>query len=364
MKLSKEDTERLNELKARVWAYTAKKLMNGDPNPYEIKKDNIEDHKGRIDKALRLLDSYTEYTRTDKVKTGWGFRSEEIYTITHLDESLFIGIAPQFNLSIQFLHDEIFNQEELTEKSDIDTVGYRALLNLKDIEIIYVYWHQDEYLFLKTNVGTLVLPRALNDSRTKTMLRAVIDQYFHNNFHSRLEKYLGIAEGSINHEDHFSLSIRNFAAHGYRFSIEAYYGTNGFQQEYQHYHDYFEALLKNLARFKEIIDAAGGHSEIVKSYRKEIIDQLLMDAPLYAFQPVPDFSNLPYEERPVRAQKLYKNPFLYGFLLANAQFFDYETLYDGDTTILVIDAMDQCIRVEETAFHPERKELDMIESSR
>jgi hypothetical protein len=360
----KEELERTHELKAKVWSRTAYKIMTGQPNPYEITRDVIESNKGRIEKALRLLDSYTIYTRIDQEKAyGRNAKNTVIYTVQHLDESIFIGTAPSFDISIQFLHDRIFDYT-LSKKSDMDTIGFRSLDSLSNTEILYVYWHQEEYIILNIEKIIHVLPRAIDETRIKTILRAIIEQNLHTNFHYWVEKYLGIPEGSINRDDHFDISIRNFAAHGYRFSNIAYYGTNGFQEEYQHFHDYFEALLKNLMKFKELIHAAGGHDKIVESYRKEIIEELLVSSPLYAFQPPEDDSNIPWDQRRPETEKRLRNPFLNAFLLAQAQYFDYDTLYEGDTSLLVIDKNNNCMRFEETTFTPNINERALIEGSK
>lgn len=366
-KAQQEELDRINELKAKIWSRTIINLMRDNKNPFEITKDEIESNKGRIEKALRLLDSYVTFNREEVVKSNSYSRTiKEIYTVDMLDESIDFGTAPIFDISVTFLHDQIF-KNELNSKSDMDNIGYRSIDSLSPTEIIYVYWHQEEYSILKTKTTFTridVLPKALLDIRTKTMLRAIIDQYYHNHFHSRLEKYLDLPEGSIKTTDHFDISIRNFAAHGYRFSMEAYYGTGGFQQEYQHFHDYFEALLKNLKKFGEIIEKAGGHAEIVKSYRKEIIEHLLITSPLHAFQPIKDDTDIPWNLRKDDIEKAFDNPYFNSFILTHAQFFEYDTLYGEDTSILVIDAYNSCKNFKETTFSPEADEFYMIEGSK
>lgn len=363
-KTQQEELDRINQLKAKIWARAILNIMRDKEKPFEITDEGIESNKGRIEKALRLLDSYVTLTRHERGKKY--SKATAIYTINYLDESIDFGTEPILDISVPTLHDAIFGWD-LETKSDIDTIGYRTLDSFKDTEIIYIYWHQEEYSILKTKTtftSVYALPRAIVDTRTKNMLRAIIDQNFHTHFHARLEKYLDLPEGSIKTQDHFDVEIRNFAAYGYRFSMEDYYGKNGFQQEYQHFHDYFEALLKNLKKFGEIIEKAGGHAEIVKSYRKEIIEELLISSPLYAFQPIKNDEDIPWQLRRKDIDKKLQNPHLNSFLLTHAQFFDYDTLYGEDTSILVIGADNLCKDVHKTTFSPEADEFYMVEGSK
>jgi hypothetical protein len=50
-----EDLERTIELKKIVWGKVAYNLLTKKDDPYEIRSEAIESHRGRIDKAVRLL---------------------------------------------------------------------------------------------------------------------------------------------------------------------------------------------------------------------------------------------------------------------------------------------------------------------
>lgn len=63
-----EDLERTIELKLKVWAHVANKLINKSVNPYEIPLDNIENNRGRQKKALRLLDDVVSFCRSEKTQ--------------------------------------------------------------------------------------------------------------------------------------------------------------------------------------------------------------------------------------------------------------------------------------------------------
>jgi len=198
----------------------------------------------------------------------------------------------------------------------------------------------------------------------KSIMRSIIEQYFHSNFHTKIEKLLKVPTGSIKHDDHFDLQIRNFSAHGHRFTMENYFGKNGFIDEYTHYHDYFEALIKSLNRFNSIIQQAGGHAALLESYRKEIIEHLIEVAPIHAFQPCKEnrhFSKIPIKEQ-------FECPFLSAFILKNASYLNYDLLYEEDKSILFIDEDNVCTKyggsIEDTVFTPKQDELDLINENK
>lgn len=366
IKLNREETARLNDLKLTVWSHVARKTLKKETSPNEITAETIESHRGRIGKALRLLDGYVSYDRTDSDNSRGYTKTAKIYKIDRMDESKDLGNAPTFLFDIPHIHDEVFGEKE--NQFDMDTVAFKNIGNLSREEVIYVYWHPDEYLFAENKKEIRIYPKALLDTRMKAIMRAIIEQYFHSNFHSRVEEYLSIPTGSIKKEDHFDISIRNFSAHGHRFTMDKYFGNNGFLEEYTHYRDYFEALIKSLNNLRSHIDAAGGHAVIVEQYRKDIISNLLKKAPLCAFQP---YKKKPYGTVTTIEDK-FNNPFLNSFILRNSGYMDYELLYMGDKEILFINEVDLCTfnvqyhkeGVGDKTFTPNPNEIDLIKGTK
>jgi hypothetical protein len=367
IKLNREETMRLEELKLIVWSYVARETLGRGKTPYEIFVDSIEKNKGRIGKALRLLEGYVTYKRLHSNNHNGYTWTTKIYAVDRMEESEYLGKAPVFTSDLPHIHDELFTGE-YQHQYGVDTVVFQEIRSLTKEELIYVYWHKDEYLFTEYKKETKIYPKALLDVRMKAIMRAIIEQYFHSNFHSRVEEYLSVPTGSVKHDDHFDVSIRNFAAHGHRFTMDKYFGTNGFLEEYTHYRDYFEALIKSLNTFNTIIDNTGGHAAIVEKYRKDIISTLLKKAPLCAFQP---YTSKGYGVDITMDDK-FNNPFFNAFILRNSEYMNYDLLYGDNKDILFINE-DDCCTVSmrqvnnitgDTIFTPKQDELDLIKGAK
>jgi len=354
-KQQQEDFDRTLELKKKIWAYVANNLMNNTDEPYKIPLERIENNRGRQKKALRLLEGFIAYSHSEKKKQspfGYGSYQPEVdmYTVQKFEESVHHTWEPYFTTEIMTLHDHIFNH--MSSQHEMDTVGYRAPNDMAHEETLYVYWNMNKYDILREKRYAQVYPKAILEQRTKTMLRAMVEQQFHETYHSKIEERLSLPTGSIKTDDSFTLNIRNAAAHGYRFSMEAFNGVGGFLQEYTHYRDYFEALLKNLNDFQRVIDAAGGHATLLKEFRIECIDNLLRRAPLLAFRAVD------------HKAPLMDNPYYSAFILKHSAYLDYDTLYADDQSILVIDKNNQSgITIIEKLFTPNENELALIKGT-
>lgn len=355
-KQEQEDFDRTLELKKKVWAYVARNIMNKEEKPYEITLGKIEGNRGRQKKALRLLEGTVAHSHTrQKKQTLYGYSNrhqveEDIYVINAFEDSAAYTQEPHFITSLSILHDYIFNH--MSSQHDMDTVGYRSPSDMAPEETLYVYWNQNKYHFIHEKRYAQVFPNVLLEQRTKTMLRAIVEQQFHETYHNKIEERLSLPTGSLKTEDSFTLNIRNSAAHGYRFSMEAFNGTGGFLHEYTHFRDYFEALLKNLNDFQRVIDAAGGHAALLKEFRIECIDNLLRRAPRLAFQPTD------------HKAPLMDNPYYSAFILRHSMYLIYETLYADDQTILVIDKHNQSAHITtDKLFEPNEHELDLIKGT-
>jgi hypothetical protein len=349
-KADQQDTVRTNELKLHVWAHVAMNLLHNNKNPYEIKADEIEKHKGKRSKAIRLLEDTIEYEGYSK---GVYRDTVAVYNVQGFEDSKSLAVKLDMLPDINIIHDYMFGYLCTRSQENMDTCQYSDIKYLSNDNLLYVYWHREEYQFVEmTDKNIVVYPKAYHDLRTKYMVRAIIDHYLHIHLHDHIEHLIGVPAGSIKTNDNFQLTVRNFAAHGYRFSTEAYFGTGGFKEEYTHFKDYFEALLKNLEKLQNLIQKAGGQENIIAYYRKNIITILIEAAPLYIFQPYVKS----YDEE---TTNVFTNPYLNSFLLRNAQYLDYDTLYGEDTSILKIGEDETCI-VQETYFTPNPEEINMI----
>lgn len=374
-KLNINDLERLEELKRIIWGHAATRSICSEDNPFLIAEETICDHKGRAAKAIRLLTDagYISWAGRKTIKRIWGDTTIKTYNIHKMEESRAVEVEPVFITDIQNTHDEIFNNVFDTQ-FEFDTVIYKNAGALGNKYAIYVYWHQEDYEIIthKDSITWEVrlYPKSLKDLRFKNIMRSLVEQYFHSNFHTKVEEYLNVPEGSIKKDDHFELKIRNFAAHGHRFSMEKYFGKNGFKNEYTHFKEYFTALINRLDTFQGIINEAGGQEVVTEKYRKEIISNLLTSAHLYSFQQKKEKNRYyRYFNAVLDIERQFKNPFINVFMLKHVNYLNYEVLFNEDKEILYINEDNVCkgydrninaISDQDTKFTPNKDELDFI----
>lgn len=358
-KQQQEDLNRTNELKVKIWSQVIKNKYMNKPNPDEISIDDIESNQGRVQKAMRLLGREVKYVgEANRNRYNGDSHTIQMYKVMNLDDSSSFASKPEFMDVLHGTHNRLF-PITYQNQTDMDTICYNNLYDLRPECIIYVYWNEKEFDFVRTEYEMRIYPIALLDVRMKHIMRSLVEHYFHTFFHNRMEEYLGLKEGSIKKEDHFDPKIRNFAAHGHRFNMKKYYGKNGFLEEYTHFRDYFQALIDQMKMFQYYVDNAGGQDAVIERYRKDIITTLPKKAPLYAFTTQVKEDSVYSRLTPIEDQ--FKNQYLNAFILKNAQYLNYNLLYSEDKEILYIDLNDRCIRVnDDTTFTPDQGELDLI----
>jgi hypothetical protein len=201
--------------------------------------------------------------------------------------------------------------------------------DLNDTETIYVHWHPEEFDATTHDGKKYYYPKALQETRTKAILRAAVEHHFQADFPRKLEKYLGLPTEALKDEGEFRIEPRNFAAYASSFTREMYTGTNGFMDEYTHYRKYFEGLILHLTAIDQMVEAKGGHATIVKEMRQDSIQQLLEDAPLHINYVSPEKGYGDSDKQQEKCISVY--------LLRHSNYFDYDTLYADDTSIQHID---------------------------
>lgn len=147
--MNTKDKARLHELKLKVWAAVAKKLrmerqypIDPDCEPVDafvIRAPQIEDHKGRFPKALRLLESEGYVTPFGKYKAKH-CPDVDVYRVLRFEESEEYGEKPAMIENMELLNQEL---QHAYEPENIARVGYETSFN--DTGEIYLWWHLDEY---------------------------------------------------------------------------------------------------------------------------------------------------------------------------------------------------------------------------
>jgi len=367
-KLPVDDQNRLNELRVKVYSYAAKRLLNNVKDPLIIFDKNIEEHKGRIGKALRLLiDSNTiVYNGRLSSKNKYGnVKDLPTYRITRFDtDSAQYAEVPVFMTTWQEYHDEIFSDgyDAPKDQEEFDRVGYQDLYKMEKAHAIHVYWHQDDYTTTTNDKNLYVYPKALVETRIKAILRAIVERHFQDDFNSKIERYLNLPADSLKRKDTYNVSVRNFCARNADLTDERYFGDNGFLAEYEHYRKYYEALSYNLRKFDVLIQSRGGHAAVVRDMRKDSITLLLEDSPLLmGYEPTKDELRDP-EKDDVKKRwttKLYNT-----FILRHADYFDYDTLYSTDVSVSYFEGGKALLRynrvVTRHTYNPNPEENEII----
>lgn len=357
--MNAEDLKRTEELKARIWAHKARRMLHGASTPDIIRKEEIESHKGRIGKALTLLDDYVTYAGTTKESTFGSTVTN--YRIKEFEESKAIAVKPSFSHTWITLHTSIFPVSTSIDQNEFDTHGYQDINKMFDTKALYVYWHQEEYHIIKVGGSLMVMQKDLMIPTIKMILRATVEQKLQDDFTTRLEQYLSLPAGSVKDDNTFMVHVRGFSAYAYRFTHEAYYGAGGFMEEYQHFQKYFEALSKTLTTLNTIIEQHGGHAAIIEEMRKKIIADFIDESPMYLNKEKEDKDEPYYSHLTDRMKKSYKSPVLNTFIIRNAVYFDYEVLYGEDKSI--VNLHNTSNSNQDSIFTPDDKELSLIKST-
>jgi len=365
------EEQRLLELKLRIWGTVAVNLLNQKKDPHVIAGSKIESHRGRVGKALKDLRGLVspagsiKDTRYGSTSTTKAYRVHDFET-----QSADLAVAPEFITTWQQFHDDIFTGYGICDQQTFDRVGYRTLEELSNAGAIYVYWHQEEYEFITgTDVGTTstyVYPRAQTETRIKAMLRAIVESHYQDDYGTKLERYLGIPEGSLKRSDKYRIEVRNFCARAADLSAERYYGTSGFHAEYMHHKEYMDALMYNLNKLNLLIQSKGGFENITREMRRASIEELLIDAPL----------RLTYDDDEIRQTVIAsyeytvnKKKYPSTFLLRHSAYFNYDTLYATDESVTYIDdghadTQKGSLYAKEHGYTPDENECRIIETYR
>lgn len=176
--MNAKDKARLHELKLRVWAAVAKKLraekthrIDPDCEPLDafvIRAPQIESHKGRFPKALKLLESEGYVTPFGKYKAK-RCSEVDVYRVLRFEESVEYGVKPTMVENIEFINQGL-NFACFAE--NMAGIGYTC--DFKDTSEIYLWWHLDEYDCSPQSL--FVYEKAKLDLLRKRVLRTLVER--------------------------------------------------------------------------------------------------------------------------------------------------------------------------------------------
>ena len=366
--MNKEEKARQEELLLKVWAKIAKQSLEGKKDWDILPVDSIESHKGRRDKAIRLLSGYTQYA--GKATAFYGTPSTQ-YKILRMEESKALAVRGPYIVKRDEIYDEMFNNlNGVSNEHAFEEAGYLQVGTLTQEVLLHVYWYPEQYQIIKSGDNVLVYPKDQLKERDRMILRAIVEHHFQRNYRHSIERYLGIKEGTFKDTLSFELNIRNHSYMAYNFNQERILGKNGYLEEYEHYIRYFTKLKESIEELKKIVDSKGGYAKVVEEMRKDSINILIKQAPLHMNAKMKD-SDAPYSSKDELLEKAVYVQKLSARYILNAECFKYDYLYGDDPSIpCILNAEEWQSSVheenpysrEKITFLPDDAELELSQS--
>lgn len=291
--MNQKDKERLNELLLKIWGKVAKNHRTEfDPDfdkvkdPFVLLESDIEGHKGRINKALRLLEGYIQ--EEGKVKTYYS--EERTFRILRFEESKSLGTEPEMITDLNVINKDISYNEGSSDK--VIKSGFKSELSW--LEEIYIYWHKNEYLI----VNESIYKKALLNDHFKRVMRLLVERTLKKDFPGYVQMIapkvmaLSFEETSITMEK--PILFQEFDMETLEKKLTAYKDAL----------ELTEHRLKDINEILNIVEARGGFTEVIKEIRKQIIADFLN-----GYERFPQgFSDKNRTPLPPNKRDTYKNP--------------------------------------------------------
>ena len=308
--MNKADTERLTELKIHVWSRVAKYLLEKEKeDPYQMFGSFIESHRGRVNRAINLLKEAGVISKA----TG---KDRDLYNILKFEESKELAVKPTFTKDL--VDTIILNvNDEMGDYKELKHLGYKTKEEFSETEILYIYWHQDEFNIIKRknanytwNIYYLKEQMTFNN---KAILKSFVELELLSNFPQYVQAHVGYSNQLIRPEIKLEFEFKKYAISSVFLNNE----LDDIFECYKNHNDKVNAMLDSLNKTKAWVTSVGGYQEAIKLIRKEILD---------------DFSK-GIKKFPMNSgkDKLYDQAYtaIFKFINDFPDLFNYETLY-GD----------------------------------
>lgn len=307
--MNAEDKARLLELKIHVWAHVAKALLEKDSDPYIMFQSEIEFNRGRWAKALRLLNSEGILKHLDK----------ERYEVLKFDEAKALATKPVFDLvwHKSVLYDVYTG---LTEAKTINSAGYMDIDKFRKTDILYLYFHQDEFNSIKfgyqdRNDGFYL--KELETIRNKMILKSLLEIELQNNFPQYVRHFAGYKDTAILSDIHTEFEFKKYA-------MSSVFVREGFADIFEQYKEQAELandLYEAFNKTRSWVESVGGYSEAVKIIRKQILQDFTEGHRRFS-----NYTCLS-EIEDVKSYKSMGYDHMFDFVAKNKGLFSYEALY-------------------------------------
>lgn len=303
------DKERLLELKIHVWYQVAHKLIENEDHPYILPGYEIETHKGREDKAIRLLTDAGIITKT----------GNKVYKVLRFEEAKELATKPIFNINWdQQILGEV--HEGITLLNRLNKAGYKAIERFSKTEVLYIYFHKDEFNTIKEknehhdNGWDIFYLKELTVLRDKMVLKALVEIELQNNFPQYIQHFVGYDSSLIYPSVKEEFTFKKYAISSVFLNGE----LEGIFESYTNNTNKANAMNDAFNRTIAWVDSAGGYQEAIKIIRKQIIKDFTENFKRFAVCLYPDDSD--------RLASVSYSP-RFKFINNHKDLFNYETLY-------------------------------------
>lgn len=283
---------RLNNYICKIFAGIVKELLipeKKNSSPYKVKASDIDDDKRSQRKTFEILRSAGALPPSQSEKRE-GYYS---YTTYYDYEELFKEHSESYAESFEFPEipnkiKDFLQSDSLkhfsTDKEYLDTYGYKDFNRLYSKNKIYLYYHQDLYHFIK-DTKLQFYPKAMLESRTKAVLKALMRMYCEEDMLSYLKRKFdldltGQEQSRDEYKTDFKFNLRNFSRYPTTFSEHCFEtASKNYAIEYNANVAKINFEYNRLKALKDKLDSAGGCSAVLEGYIKESIENLVSKAP-------------------------------------------------------------------------------------
>lgn len=359
----KEDAERLEELKMKVWGLAAKNMLikTRRKDPLTLPASWIEGHKGRREKAIRFLTDagHIRYHGKEKEEgySSWS-REESIYKVISFDSSKSAAESYEFPVAWKDLYSDVYGRNSSYE--EFCMVGYSDIGGMQSAHALHVYWYPELYDIIDLEGHREAYPKALLVGYTQGILRCIVEHHMAARFRDLLANRLGMPDNSLPEKDEKSIRYRN-CGHTLGMFNEA--GLQSYLDEYSFRETYFRKLKEGLGYLMERTQSTGGYEVAIREMRQDLLCRLMKEAPLHLGKPndnnQDDNGNyISYDD--IKSPLKRHHESLY--ILRNNEYWNYETLYGADESVIHISSC--TIETDQhQEFQPDAEDMRVVEST-
>lgn len=261
--MNDKDRARCDKDYIKCLSRVAYNLLQGNhPNPYKLTKNDIENNGTIRKKTIRLLRESRRLSYGGYIHSRYSHKEAYNFKAQFERDSQKLAVKPEFNETPT----EVINAWNSINKysnigtslAEIDNIGFIDINALSPAGILYVYYHQDEYLFkeikrtstyfTEPNVHISCFPKENIKKRKIAIIKGIFKKWAEPIFMPWLAKKFNLDlqgfdtytdfkdEGIINqnliYQDRISIKFRNYMRFPVTFQEQCFNNVKGYKKEY------------------------------------------------------------------------------------------------------------------------------------